>query len=206
MTSEQYIKAKKWLKEHRKSVAKLAGEWIAYNEKGIIAHDKEQSKVIAQAQDTKEVFVLRFLHPLSFMEAPRLLPIRFRSLKSHFWEPLYLVTLQSKVKTLSLEMLVDSGADFSAVDYHTGIELGFKLTDNERILTAEGVNGAVQYVERVVVFNIDEHVFDAPLGWILDQKCSDTLLGREVVFDLFDVEFKQADEQILFKKRRSDSI
>jgi len=29
----------------------------------------------------------------------------------------------------------------------------------------------------------------------------DVLLGREVVFDLFDVEFKQADEKIVLKKR-----
>jgi hypothetical protein len=28
-------------------------------------------------------------------------------------------------------------------------------------------------------------------------------LGREVVFDLFDIEFKQAEEKILFKKRSS---
>jgi hypothetical protein len=81
MTPEQYVEAKKWLKEHRKSVAKLAGEWIAYNEKGIISHDQEQSKVLIQARESNEVFVLRFLHPLSFQEAPRLLPIRFRSLK-----------------------------------------------------------------------------------------------------------------------------
>jgi len=29
----------------------------------------------------------------------------------------------------------------------------------------------------------------------------DVLLGREMVFDLFDVEFKQADEKIVLKKR-----
>jgi hypothetical protein len=28
-------------------------------------------------------------------------------------------------------------------------------------------------------------------------------LGREVVFDLFDIEFKQAEEKILFKYRQS---
>lgn len=30
---------------------------------------------------------------------------------------------------------------------------------------------------------------------------SDIIIGREVIFDAFDIEFKQADETIIFKKR-----
>ncbi len=53
----------------------------------------------------------------------------------------------------------------------------------------------------MIQIKIDTFTFDAPIGWILDKDCDDVLLGREVVFDLFDVEFKQADEEIIFKKR-----
>jgi len=34
----------------------------------------------------------------------------------------------------------------------------------------------------------------------------DILLGGEVVFDLFDVEFKQVDETIIFKKRKNTIV
>jgi hypothetical protein len=35
--------------------------------------------------------------------------------------------------------------------------------------------------------------------------CDEILVGREVVFDLFDIEFKQADERIIFKWRPQSS-
>lgn len=203
ITQAQYQEAKIWLKANRKTVKKMAGQWIAYSQEGIYAHGEDQTEVLKTVRAMEKDFILRFLHPISFIDKPRLLPVRFRSLKSHQWEPLYLVTLQTKSESLTLEMLVDSGADFSAIGYQTGIDLGLQLTDNERILNAEGVNGSIRYVERVVQFKIDNTTFDAPIGWILDKECDDVLLGREVVFDLFDVEFKQADEEIIFKKRSS---
>jgi hypothetical protein len=205
ITDAQYKEAKIWLKTNRKVVKKMAGQWIAYSQEGIYAHGEDQGEVVKTVRATGKDFILRYLHPTSFIDKPRLLPVRFRSLKSHQWEPLYLITLQTKRENLTLEMLVDSGADFSAIGYQTGIDLGLQLTDNERILSADGVNGSVKYVERMVQIKIDDYSFDAPIGWILDEKCDDVLLGREVVFDLFDVEFKQADEEIIFKKRSSVS-
>jgi len=67
-----------------------------------------------------------------------------------------------KVKAAkSVDMLVDSGADFSLIPEDLGIILGYELAVAETLSQAEG----------------------------------------EIVFDLFDVEFKQADEKIIFKKR-----
>ncbi|MDB9459340.1 hypothetical protein PN473_13145 [Dolichospermum circinale CS-545/17] len=48
---------------------------------------------------------------------------------------------------------------------------------------------------------IDNYTFSAPVAWLQNEDCQEVLLGREVVFDLFDIEFKQAEEKILFKYR-----
>jgi hypothetical protein len=48
---------------------------------------------------------------------------------------------------------------------------------------------------------IDNYTFSAPVAWLQNKDCQEVLLGREVVFDLFDIEFKQAEENILFKYR-----
>lgn len=32
------------------------------------------------------------------------------------------------------------------------------------------------------------------------------IIGREIVFDMFDVEFKQRDEEIIFRRREDDNI
>lgn len=77
LTQEQYKKAKLWIEANRKTIAKLAGEWIAYNETGIIAHDKKQPIVLQNARASGQGFILRYLHSASFIPTPRLLPVRF---------------------------------------------------------------------------------------------------------------------------------
>jgi hypothetical protein len=52
-----------------------------------------------------------------------------------------------------------------------------------------------------VEIELDGHIFTAPVAWAQTDFCEEILLGREVVFDLFDIEFKQADETIIFKRR-----
>ena len=50
--------------------------------------------------------------------------------------------------------------------------------------------------------SIAGHTFKVPVAWILSE-VGDTplLLGREVVFDLFDIKFVQAEERIEFEWR-----
>ena len=46
---------------------------------------------------------------------------------------------------------------------------------------------------------IDGHSFKAPVAWIQDENCkTEMILGREVVFDKFNIEFKQIKEKIFF--------
>ena len=49
---------------------------------------------------------------------------------------------------------------------------------------------------------IDEQSFIAPVAWLQSNTGGEQLfLGREVVFDKFNIEFRQADEQIIFTWR-----
>jgi hypothetical protein len=54
---------------------------------------------------------------------------------------------------------------------------------------------------RQIEIELDGHTFTAPVAWPQTDFCQKILLGREVVFDLFDLEFKQAEERIIFKWR-----
>ncbi len=104
-----------------------------------------------------------------------------------------------------MEILVDSGADFGLIPYELGIQLGFIKSLGEKISKADEIGGSIDYLLREVNLTIDGHNFNAPVAWIQDKNCLEVLLGRDVVFDLFDIEFKQADELIIFKFRGKTS-
>jgi hypothetical protein len=46
---------------------------------------------------------------------------------------------------------------------------------------------------------IEGTVLSAPVAWLQSDLETDVLLGRSVVFDMFDIEFKQTARQIIFK-------
>ena len=191
-----------WLKNNRKSLAAFAGEWIAFTSSGVILHNQSGRIVAQQARETKLNYYLKYVHPFEIPRVIRILPIRIRSLKSNKWQPDYLLELGTSKIMEPLTMLVDSGADISIIPKWTGEDLGLRIDENDYIEKAEGINGTVDYVIKNLTFNIDGHIFKAPVGWIQTEQVDDIILGREVVFDLFDVEFKQADEIIIFKKRK----
>lgn len=99
-------------------------------------------------------------------------------------------------------MLVDSGAEISLILFRMGQDLGYQLADAELILIAETIGGKVEYVLRNVKITINEYSFLAPLAWLQTKtEIEQLLLGREVVFDKFDIEFRQAEEEITFRWR-----
>jgi len=194
--------AKEWLKAHRKFLRKYRGEWIAYNgEVGIIAHDKDATKVMRAADETGIWHVIKYLHPYVYGGLRRLVPIHFRPLHLEIWEPNAVVSIRSRERTKQLVMLVDSGADITTITLQVGQELGLERFEEEVPDIAEGVIGTVEYVLRNVQITLEGYSFTAPVAWLLNPDCDDLLLGREVVFDLFDIDFKQKDETIIFRKR-----
>jgi Aspartyl protease/Family of unknown function (DUF5678) len=189
--------AREWVKMNHETLRKYRGEWIAYNgEEGVIQHNQNADVLIEQADATGKSYILKYVNPYTYSGLRRLLPVRFRPLRNKAWEPTYSVNISFKNKSRDIEMLVDSGADISTLSYAIGKQIGFNRFEEEVAEVAAGVNGTVEYVIRKIKMEIDGYSFDAPIAWLLDEKCEDILLGREKVFDVFDVEFRQKDEII----------
>ena len=203
--SENYANAKEWRKANYQKLKKYRGEWVIYTKNGVIAHDTNY-RAMTQQIDLRQLspldYITERIYENEFIEPLKFLPVRFRTVKKHDWQPKYDVCLtfcESKV----IEMLVDSGSDISLITLGLGEDLGYAISSGEILSSGEGVGGSIQYVLRQVEMQIDDHIFSAPIAWLQNEVCQEVLLGREVVFDLFDIEFKQAEEKIMFKYRQS---
>lgn len=105
---------------------------------------------------------------------------------------------------MKASMLVDSGAEVSLISLKVGLDLGYALADSESTFVAETIGGRVEYVSRNVEMTIDGNTFIAPVAWLqTNTGAEQLLLGREVIFDKFNIEFRQADEQIIFTWREN---
>jgi Family of unknown function (DUF5678) len=100
-----------WLNRNRRMLLDLyKNQYIAYNANGIIAHSEHLREVLDIAEASQEKFVVYFV-PRSTASV-KILPIRFRAVVRHEWEPNYQVRLQHGDKVMNAVMLVDSGARF----------------------------------------------------------------------------------------------
>ncbi len=189
-----------WYNANRSQLRKYRGEWIAFTNEGVVAHDKDYLKLVKTIDNILDQYTIDRIFENEFVDPVRLLPIRFKNVRHHEWQPKYNVLLKV-TRSRSLKMLVDSGADFSLIPKQLGLDLGYELALGEPMNKAEGIGGSVDYVLRTVEMQLDSHIFNALVAWVQTEGCEDIILGREVVFDLFDIEFKQANEKIIFKKR-----
>ena len=200
----EYPTANDWYKAHRPELKKYRGEWIAYTNKGVISHDRDYRKMkdAIPADVPNLSYVIGRIYESEFVEPVRFYPVRMRALKAHDWQPRYELHLTAQ-NSARVEMLVDSGAELSLITKQLGEDLGLSRTAREIISKAEGVGGSIEYLLRDIEMELDGHIFRVPVAWAQTDFCEEILLGREVVFDLFDIEFKQAEEMIIFKWRGS---
>ncbi|MBE9095660.1 retropepsin-like domain-containing protein [Tychonema sp. LEGE 07203] len=191
----------KWLHRNRPMLLDLyRNQYIAHNADRLIAHSENLQEVLALAEDSGENFAI-YLVP-RYCASVQILPIRFRAVTRTEWQPNYYVKLKHRDLELSTAMLVDSGAELSLISLKVGQDLGYALADSESSLLAETIGGTVEYVIRNVEMTIDGHSFVAPTAWLQKNTGGEQLLlGREVVFDVFNIEFRQPDEQIIFTRR-----
>ncbi|MEI2578901.1 retropepsin-like domain-containing protein [Scytonema sp. PRP1] len=191
----------KWLNRNRQMLLDLyRNQYVAYNASGLIAHSENLREVLELAEASEELYAI-YLVPRSTASI-QILPILFRTVSRHDWQPNYHVKLKHRDINISTTMLVDSGAELSLISLKVGQDLGYALADAESTLLAETIGGRVEYVLRNVEMTIDQHSFIAPVAWLQTNTGGEQLLlGREVVFDKFNIEFRQADEQIIFKWR-----
>ncbi|MEH2298206.1 MAG: retropepsin-like domain-containing protein [Nostoc sp.] len=191
----------KWLNQNRQMLLDLyKNQYIAYNANGLIAHSENLREVLELAEASKQIFSI-YLVPRRTASI-QILPIRFRTVSRDDWQQNYHVKLKHKDIEMSTTILVDSGAELSLISFKLGQDLGYALADAESKLLAETIGGRVEYVLRNVEMTIDEHSFITAVAWLQTNTGGEQLLlGREVVFDKFNIEFRQADEQIIFTWR-----
>ena len=187
-----------WLNRNRRQLLyAYKDQYVAYNADGIIAHSENLQEVLEQANSSQKDYLI-YLVPKS-TSSIQILPIYFRSVVRHEWLPNYSVKLKHQEYEVVATMLVDSGAEVSLIAHKTGQDLGYALADSESTLLAETIGGTVEYVLRNVEMTIDEHTFIAPVAWLQTNTGGEQLLlGGEVVFDRFNIEFRQAEEKIIF--------
>jgi hypothetical protein len=117
---------------------------------------------------------------------------------SSVWKPRTLVVIAYQHYVLPrLRLLVDSGADITVITRSDGNLLGLTIEPGEAPMYLRGFSGhVVAGYRRDVTVTIQGHSFPAPVFWAASDEVH-RVLGREGVFDRFDVDIRQADRQIL---------
>ena len=208
---KKYAAYEVWFKANRKQLVNYKAEWIAFNETGVVAHNHSYSFALNEAKESGQKYVMYYVDPAPFDGIARFLKTymfraKVKTFHSQEWYPHCYVNFFHMDNQTELKMLVDSGADFSVFSFETGKEIGFTLGSGEKIYQGGGVGDcSFEYVIREVEMEVEGHRFKAPVAWLLDEKLDESILGRDVVFDLFDIEFKQADEEVIFKWRGENS-
>jgi Aspartyl protease len=196
-----------WKNKNKHLFFQFPEEWVAFTpELGIIEHNTDLDSLVDTLKSkgfTFKDFVMKFVHQSEVPMRPvRFLPLRIYGVRKKEWIPDYLIGLKVDQIELNESMLIDSGADISVISKKVGAILGLQVTKSEILNEVGGVGGGIiEYASRKITFMIDNIEVDAPVAWLQDDKYNELIIGREVIFDAFDIEFKQAEETIIFKKR-----
>jgi hypothetical protein len=91
---------------------------------------------------------------------------------------------------------IDSGADYTLVPYRIGRFLGLEVSASE-VREIGGIGGVIGTRFVVVPMKIGNHQFDCKIAWAQIERVH-LLLGREDVFDHFDITFRQRDKKTTF--------
>jgi len=121
-----------------------------------------------------------FVEPISFY------PVRMRTLTAHDWQPKYELRLKS-LNAVTVKMPVDSGTELSLSAKKRGRNLGCAKAGGEINSKAEGVGASIEYPLPEVEIELEGHTFTDTVAWSQTDDCEEILLGRKVVFDLFDI-------------------
>ncbi len=101
------------------------------------------------------------------------------------------IILVNKEKEVAEHLYVDSGADISLISKSLGDWLGFNVEENDRITEIRGIGEVgIPIIIKNLKIRIGEKLFDTRVAWALIEEVP-LLLGREDVFNLFDICFKK---------------
>ncbi len=99
---------------------------------------------------------------------------------------------------IELHPYIDSGADITLVPYSFGKLLGFKkiFAPRERI---GGIGGHISVIPVKSKIKIGGQILNATVGWAQSEDVP-ALLGRQEIFDSFEIIFRQKQKEIIFKE------
>ena len=100
-------------------------------------------------------------------------------------------------RSLTVDCLIDSGADTTVVTWQVGQYLGWTVAPSENPYPLGGISGSLPCYLRRAEMEIGDTRFPATVMWALSDDLPN-LLGREDVFDHFDIEFRQRERRICF--------
>lgn len=116
-----------------------------------------------------------------------------------YYRPNAVVKLINGDRYLVSNMLIDSGADVSVIPKTEGEALGFKIEEGEKVEDINGIGGQIPVVNRVITFNIGCENLTAKIAWALVDDIP-PIIGREDIFDVFDIEFRQREKKVKFQR------
>ena len=113
------------------------------------------------------------------------------------YRPVAKVYLQrSENEWIAEYFYVDSGADYTLIPYRMGRFLGLERVASE-IKEIGGIGGVIAVRFTVIPMRIEEYHFDCTLAWAQIERVP-FLLGRESVFECFDITFQQRNTKSIF--------
>lgn len=92
---------------------------------------------------------------------------------------------------------IDSGADVTLIPYRLGKFLGLNDVGLPRT-EIQGINGHVAVIMTELTMRIGEQEFCAPVAWSQIEEVP-LLLGRDGVFDTFEITFRQDNHRVIFR-------
>jgi hypothetical protein len=111
------------------------------------------------------------------------------------------MTLSGSATKYNFTVLIDSGADISAVSKQIAELLGLDLSGEKE--EAFGIGGSAPAVESKMRIEFgkphERYSFDVPVKVILTDYDFPPLIGRNVFFDKFIITFKQNEDRIELK-------
>jgi hypothetical protein len=100
--------------------------------------------------------------------------------------------------SVSVECLVDSGADTTIIPWQVGQFLGWTVDASDEPCIMGGISGNITCYERLIDIQIGMIRFECTAMWALSDDVPN-LLGRQDVFDRFNIEFRQRDKKVIFR-------
>lgn len=105
--------------------------------------------------------------------------------------------LRSESEWIAEYFYVDSGADYTLIPYRMGRFLGLERIASE-VKEIGGIGGVIAARFAVVPMRLEVHQFDCTIVWSQIERVP-FLLGREDVFEYFDITFQQRKKKTIFR-------